>query len=87
MTAANHSGPPGTLRRKVNLHAQYATPSQPRRPYQSIDYGNGSQLLVGACLPHGQKVAGKIPVDILLQKRNFPSDSGVNVKLVVQLDW
>ena len=57
------------------------------RPYQSIDYGNGSQLLIGACLPHGQKVAGKIPVDILLQKRNFPSDSGINVKLTVQLDW
>lgn len=57
------------------------------RPYQSIDYGTGSQLIVGACLPHGQRVAGKIPVDVLLQKINFPDDSGLKVDVRVVLNW
>jgi hypothetical protein len=52
-----------------------------------VSSGTGAQLLVGACLPHGQRVAGKLPVDILLQKINFPEGSGLNVGLSLQLNW
>lgn len=69
------------------MHHHTPTTTTATRPGQNLDYGNNSALLVGACLPHGQRVAGKVPVDILLQKRNFPAESGLDVLIRLQLDW
>ena len=33
---------------------------------------NSTQLHIGACVPHKRMIAGQFPIDILLQKVNWP---------------
>jgi hypothetical protein len=41
------------------------------RPGLDPNFGS-TQLQVGACMPHKQRVAGTIPLDIVVGKFNFP---------------
>jgi hypothetical protein len=34
---------------------------------------DSTQLHIGACLPHKQQIAGKLPLDILVQKAYLPT--------------
>jgi hypothetical protein len=51
-----------------------------------IDY-NSTHIHVGACMPYGQMIAGKLPLDILVQKHFFFTDPNVSVTLNVGFFW
>jgi len=56
------------------------------RPGEKVGPGS-TQLTVGACLPHKQMIAGILPVDILLQKTNWPSMANVSISMKVAFFW
>lgn len=57
------------------------------QPGAAVDAASSAQLLLGGCVPHGQKVAGKVPFDLLVQKRFFPAGSSSSVKVEVTFTW
>jgi len=51
-----------------------------------IDY-NSTHLHIGACLPYGQMIAGKLPLDIQVQKHYFLTNPNISVSVLVSFFW
>eukprot|EP00775_Hariotina_reticulata_P008002 gene8002-8200_t len=56
------------------------------RPEADIASGS-SQITVGGCLPHGRKIAGQLPVDVLVSRIRPPPGSLESVNVTVTLGW
>jgi hypothetical protein len=48
---------------------------------------NSAQVLIGACLPHKQTIAGRFPLDVLLQKAYFRSNANTAIKVKLAFIW
>lgn len=72
----------GWLEPRVYLEAQ----TWYTRPSDDVT-AQSAQLLVGACMPHKQMVAGTFPVHILVQKNRLPSFANISVTMRVRFVW
>ena len=67
------------------LGQRYYLETQTWHTRPGADVTNSStQLHMGACIPHRQMIAGDFPIDILLQKQNFPTNANATVSMKVR---